>query len=60
VHLWDKVGYKGSIEWLVLKFIETISGKRSEKFNIKRDAIIKEVPDVVRKERPGYIIPKKK
>jgi hypothetical protein len=59
VHLWDKVGYKGSIEWLVLKFIEIISGKRSEKFNIKRDAIIKEVPDMVKKERPGYIIPKK-
>jgi surface polysaccharide O-acyltransferase-like enzyme len=59
VHLWDKVGYKGSIEWLVLKLIEKISGKRSEKFNLKRDAIIKEVPDMVKKERPGYIIPKK-
>jgi len=59
VHLWDKVGYEGSIKWLVLKFIEAISVKRSEKFNIKRDATIKEVPEMVRKERTGFIVPKK-
>lgn len=60
VHLWDKVGYKGSIEWAVLKLIEKISGKRSEKFNLKREMIISKVPRLVNEERPGYIVPKKK
>jgi hypothetical protein len=65
VHLWDKVGYKGSIEWMVLKLIELLSGKRSEKFNIKRidmkkEMVMAEVPDLVKEERPGYIIPKKR
>ena len=60
VHLWEKVGYKGSVEWTVLKLIEKISGKRSEKFNLKREMVIAEVPDLVKEERPGYIIPKKR
>jgi hypothetical protein len=60
VIMWEKAGYKGSIEWIVLKLIEKVSGKKSEKFNLKREMIIQDIPDIVKKERPGVIIPKRK
>jgi hypothetical protein len=59
VVLWEKVEYKGSIEWLIIKIIEKMSGKRSEKFNLKREMIVDDIPDMVKEERPGVIIPKK-
>lgn len=59
VVLWEKVEFKGSIEWLIIKLIEKLSGKRSEKFNLKREMIVDDIPDMVKEERPGLIIPKR-
>jgi hypothetical protein len=30
--LWEKVGYKGSVEWCLMKGIELATGKKSNKF----------------------------
>jgi len=52
VHIWSKIEFVGSVEWTLLRVIQAISGKRSEKFNLKREMVMDEVPDIVRKEAP--------